>query len=69
MAKLPFDQAKPKTARARVLERERRNTHIVQMLMEKDCEEAVNKMLEECGLLPGSPQFEAAKAAWREAKS
>jgi hypothetical protein len=69
MAKQPFDEARPKTPRARVLERERKNAQIVRMLMEEDCEEGVDKILEECGLLPGSAQFEAAKAVWREAKT
>jgi hypothetical protein len=70
MAKSPFDEAKPKTQKAKALERERAMAQAVLNLMEVDGEETMKRILsEKYGLNPGSPRFEAAMAAWRDGKS
>lgn len=70
MAKRPFDEAKPRTAKGTARERERETVQQMSKLLLVPGETEFAAVLATIyGLKPGEPRYDAALAAWREAKA
>lgn len=70
MAKSPFDEAKPRTPKAAARQRAKEMEKNATELLTADYEETFAFLLEEkFNVKRGSPQYEAALAAWREGRS
>ena len=67
MAKNPFDEARPRTAKGDILLREKIVMNEMSTLLAMEDEATFRSALENYGLKPGTQQFEAALRAWREA--